>query len=175
MGEQSLSGASPHWLHAFVLWSPEGVDAARYLPLIDLPQLDAGTARTLFWEAAGASEQVTRYDLNRALAARNAGFAAPWFEVFDRIGRRAAQSGFASAMFRSPEPSPKPLGTIGPSPAELRDAEIERLHACHARGRMDWALAKSLTANSGEPFDPAVLTKEERQSLPPQLYGRGSF
>lgn len=173
MGGGSLRVASPLWVHALVLWTPESADPAQFLELIDLPQLDAGTARTLFWYAPSADENVTRYDLNRATAARIAGFSAPWFEIFDRLGRRAATTGFATARISEPALSTSPMG--GTSPAEWRAAIIEALNSYQALGRMDWVLAKSLIVNSGDPFDPALLTPEERASLPPQPYGYGGY
>lgn len=173
MQGESLRAASPHWLHAFVLWSPQDADPAHFLDIPDLPQLGAGTARLLFWFAADGSENVTRYDLNRAAAAQGAGFGAPWFDIFDRIGRRAATTGFASADFRTPDPSPERLGTLAPSPAERRDAMIEALRGYRVRGRMDWDIARSLIVNDGALFDPAALTPAERATLPRPPYGSG--
>ncbi|MCB1391361.1 MAG: hypothetical protein KDK12_19795 [Rhodobacteraceae bacterium] len=165
MRDGSLRNASPAWLHAFVLWSPQSADPAQFLAVADLPQLGAGTARLLFWFAAGAAAEVARYDLNRTKAAQIAGFSAPWFELFDRIGRRAATRGFDGPGFREPRLTPHVI--------DRRRATVEALRAFKVRGRMDWEIANSLVDNTGADFDPGMLTREERATLPLPPYGFG--
>lgn len=168
MSPDRFRAASPAWLHAWVLCFGDDEDPAGLLPLVDLPQLDAGTAREMFWLAFNGSEHVARYDLKRAAAARHNPWNAPWYEIFDRLGRRAATTGFSTALYRTVDPHTHRLGRALFSPAERREQAIKDIAEAFAKGRVDWIVADSLRINSGSDFDWAALTPDEHQSLPPR-------
>lgn len=165
-----FSAASPAWLHAFVLSFGEDEDPARLLPLVDLPQIDAGTAREMFWMAFTGAEHVARYDLDRAAAARYSSWVAPWYEIFDSIGRRAATGGFVTALYRTADPHTQRRGRELLSPSERQDRAIRHIADAFAKGRVNWVVSESLQVNSGSDFDWRTLTVDDRATLPPRRF-----
>lgn len=168
MNPDTFRQASPAWLHAWVLSFGDDANPAGLLALVDLPQLDAGTAREMFWLAFNGAEHVARYDLDRAAAARSHAWNAPWYEIFDRLGRRAATTGFATASYRIAAPHTHRIGRELLSPSERREKAIRGIAEAFAKGRVDWTVADSLMVNSGDEFDWNTLSPEDRATLPPR-------